>query len=97
MHLKLLIINIYIIKLSIHLKSQIYKIIKFLPTLQGNLSYSGLINLVIPDLEVMRACQAFCVPIPRGDTTPNPVTTTRRLHLAAVVNVRLIITNEINI
>ena len=70
---------------------------KYLPTLQGSLSYSGLVNLVIPDLESIRVCQAFCRPTPRGHTTPIPVTTTRRLHLAAVVNVRLILTNEVNI
>ena len=33
----------------------------------------------MPDLPAIRLDQAGCTPIPTGDTTPKPVTTTRRL------------------
>jgi hypothetical protein len=37
------------------------------------------------------------VPTPKGDTTPIPVTTTRRLDLRAVVKDRLILKNGMDI
>ena len=42
---------------------------------------SNLVILLMPDLPATIFAQAVCVPIPTGETTPRPVTTTLRFDI----------------
>jgi hypothetical protein len=45
---------------------------------------SNLVICVMPDLPATILAQAVLTPIPTGETTPRPVTTTRRLDIRKV-------------